>query len=104
MFKKEPSEEEVAKCDECKTDEFIKMGYLLHRKECKYNLCKKCNLEKNRKEFKVVVMYLLEYLSHNIIKTTFSRERDKKSYKNKKLWNKRECSLILCFSAKEENF
>ena len=50
MHTKEPYENEVANCEECKTEECIVKGYLLHCPECKYNLCKNCDINRNGKK------------------------------------------------------
>jgi len=36
-----------ARCDECKTDSCIDMGYLFHCPICKYDLCNKCEIVRN---------------------------------------------------------
>ena len=50
MHTKEPYENEVANCEECKTEGCIVTGYLLHCPECKYNLCKNCDINRNGKK------------------------------------------------------
>jgi hypothetical protein len=50
LHTKEPYENEVANCEECKTEGCIAMGYLLHCSECKYNLCKNCDKNRNGKK------------------------------------------------------
>ena len=52
LFTKEPYDNEVARCDDCKTEGCIKMGHLLHCSECKYNLCKNYDIDRNGKRFK----------------------------------------------------
>ena len=50
MHTKEPYENEVANCEECKAKGCIATGYLLHCPDCKYNLCKNCDLNRNGKK------------------------------------------------------
>lgn len=50
LHTKEPYEGEVANCEECKAEGCIATGYLLHCSECKYNLCKNCDINRNGKK------------------------------------------------------
>ena len=52
-----------AMCDECKTGNCINMGYLFHCPTCKYDLCKKCDLDKNGKIINPLIQFSSQKLS-----------------------------------------
>ena len=49
-------------CDECKTESCINMGYLFHCPTCEYDLCKKCDIDRNGK----IVNSLLPFSSQKL--------------------------------------
>jgi hypothetical protein len=55
LHTKEPYENEVTNCDECKTESCINTSYLLHCRECKYNLCKNCDINRNGKKIYTII-------------------------------------------------